>query len=360
MKSPLPRNAFALSLLATILLAGFALAQDDQVSVPRFVTLPPHPQTMSSKPAAQLAQWNGSFTDRHGVVRNFTMAGGDPATSNEHTVIPVVLIPIKMVYGKDNGDMTFNPNAPVVPNGDTVTKNVLASPVFTKGIKFVQGGTNLGFAQYVDAYQRANFWSDVKQNRDYHVILGKPTKLPLQTIHVTPAQGHVASEFGKIVGLMDINAFDSQLQTFMNKFSDQITPDVLPLFLTYDIYLTSGGCCIGGYHSANGVQPAGQTYAYSTWVDQGNGVFSQDVAALTHEIGEWMDDPFVDNRVGCQDNGILENGDPLVLHDFPYDLHGFTYHLQDLVFLAYFGAPRQSLHHWLSFQNDETHVCPGQ
>jgi hypothetical protein len=40
--------------------------------------------------------------------------------------------------------------------------------------------------------------------------------------------------------------------------------------------------------------------------------FSQDVSALTHEIGEWMDDPFTTNRVHCQDNGIMENGDPLV------------------------------------------------
>jgi len=51
----------------------------------------------------------------------------------------------------------------------------------------------------------------------------------------------------------------------------------LPLFITYDIYLTSGGCCIGGYHSANGAQPGGQTYSYATYVDSA-GAFSQDVS----------------------------------------------------------------------------------
>ena len=71
-----------------------------------------------------------------------------------------------------------------------------------------------------------------------------------------------------------------------------------------------GGCCIGGYHSANGSQPSGQTYSYATYVDA-VGSFSQDVSALSHEIGEWMDDPFVDNRVNCTDNSIMENGDPL-------------------------------------------------
>jgi hypothetical protein len=41
-------------------------------------------------------------------------------------------------------------------------------------------------------------------------------------------------------------------------------------------------------------------------------------------------------------------------------VNGFTYKLQSLVFLNYFGAPRStSLNSWLSFQNDEYFVCPG-
>jgi len=51
-------------------------------------------------------------------------------------------------------------------------------------------------------------------------------------------------------------------------------------------------------------------------------VFSQDTAALSHEIGEWMDDPFVDNRVPCSDNSIMEIGDPLVLDDHAYAVGG--------------------------------------
>jgi hypothetical protein len=73
-----------------------------------------------------------------------------------------------------------------------------------------------------------------------------------------------------------------------------------------------------------------------------------------------MDDPFVDNHVPCSDNSIMENGDPLVLDDHAYPVNGFTYHLQDLVFIPYFGAPRNfSVNRWLSFQNDETSTCPG-
>lgn len=144
----------------------------------------------------------------------------------------------------------------------------------------------------------------------------------------------------------------------------KITPGVLPLFIIYDVFLTSGGCCIGGYHSANGAQPGGHTYAHATYVDS-LGSFSQDVSALSHEIGEWVDDPFVNNHVHCNDNNILEVGDPLEGNAnygaYPYTLNGFTYNLQSLLFIGYFGAPKTtSVHSWLAFQNDESHVCPGQ
>jgi hypothetical protein len=351
-------SMLALTLLTCILLVSTGLTQE--VSTPRFVTLPPHPQTFNRNPAANLAQWNGSFTDLTGQKRTFTMVGADPSQSNTTTTIPTFIIPIKMVYGPDNGNKTFSPMHKL-PDGNSVLSDAKTSPLFKAKIDFTQGGTDLGTAQYIDAFQRGNFWKFVKKNTKYHTKLGAPQVLPMQTIDVTAAQGHVAIEFGKQVGLMDINAFDNFLQTYLAKFKDQIKPNTLPIFITYDVYLTSGGCCIGGYHSANGVQPGGQTYSYTTWIDQGGGVFSQDTAAFTHEIGEWLDDPFTNNRVGCQDNSILEVGDPLVLHDFPYDLHGFTYHLQDLVFIGYFGAPtNNSVHNWLSFQNVETHVCPGQ
>ena len=66
------------------------------------------------------------------------------------------------------------------------------------------------------------------------------------------------------------------------------------------------------------------------------------------------------NNTPC---GILEDGDPEEGFSnygaFPYVLHGFTYNLQDLVMLPYFGAPATtSLHHWFSFQNNSSlSVC---
>jgi len=234
-------------------------------------------------------------------------------------------------------------------------------------VDFVQGGTDLGNTQYIDAYQRGNFWgANVQVNTNYHVLLGSPTVLAEQQINVSRSQGKVMrNPFGSSnVGTMNINSFDAKLQTIIANNSGTINPGVLPIFLTDNIFLTQGGCCIGGYHSSNGSQPAGQTYAYASYVTD-VGSFSQDVSALSHEIGEWMDDPFVDNAVNCTDNSIMENGDPLEgranYGGYPYSLNNFTYNLQSLVFIGYFGAPRStSVHSWLSFQNDEASVCPGQ
>jgi hypothetical protein len=157
---------------------------------------------------------------------------------------------------------------------------------------------------------------------------------------------------------VDINFFDAKWQSIISSNST-IMPNSFPIALTYDAYLTQGGgCCIGGYHSAFGNASAPQTYAHFTYIDR-VGAFSQDVSALSHETGEWMDDPFTNNS-GC--GGLLEVGDPLEgeanFGGFPYTLNGFTYNLQDLVLLQYFGqSPSTSVNGWWSFQNASLSVC---
>jgi hypothetical protein len=249
-----------------------------------------------------------------------------------------------------------------------VVKNTLISPLFKKAIDYVQGGTDIGTTQYIDAFQRGNFWSVVSKHTGYHTLLGAPLVEPAVTYNVPVGLGSVETNpFGSgNVGTMEVDVFDQQVQTWLSQISD-INPGVLPIFLTYNIYLTEPGgqlAYIGGYHSAISGQPDGQTYSYATYVDS-VGAFAQDVSALSHEIGEWEDDPFTDNSVNCADNTSMEDGDPLENNAnygaFPYASRGFTYNLQSLVFIGYFGAdPNTSVNGWLSFQNDEQSVCPGQ
>jgi hypothetical protein len=330
--------------------------------------VPWHHALPNHRPGAQLTQWNGSFVDHLGQTVNYTMVGTDPNKTNVTSKTPVVLVPVIMVYGVANGNMTFDPTTTKVKGRRTVVKNTLVSPLFKKAIDYVQGGTDLGTTQYIDAFQRGNFWSAVSTHTGYHTLLGAPLVEPAVTYNVPVGLGSVeANPFGSgNVGTMEVDVFDQQVQTWLAQISD-INPGVLPIFLTYNVYLTEPGgqlAYIGGYHSAISGQPAGQTYSYATYVDS-VGAFAQDVSALSHEIGEWEDDPFTDNDVNCADNTLMEDGDPLENNAnygaFPYTHKGFTYNLQSLVFIGYFGAdPNTSVHSWLSFQNDEQSVCPGQ
>jgi hypothetical protein len=362
------RRFTTLTLIATLLLAcaSLAFAQGAQDSpypnpLPYFTAMK-HDANPTAAPGKQLVQWNGSFTDLKGANRHFTMAGTDPSKTNKTTTFTVWIIPVKFVFDKNHGNHTFDPKHKLT-NGKTVIQNTVASPLFQSGIDFKQGATDLGKTQYIDAFQRGTWWGkNVKKNNKYHVLMKTVVK-PEQTISCNISGCAVGTEFGVQVGLADINFYDGQVQNFMTKLG--ATPNILPFFIFYDTYLTSGGCCIGGYHGTNGPPPNSQTYGNAAYVDK-VGAFSQDVSAMSHELGEWMDNPFFGaNTVGCQDNSQLEVGDPLEgernYGGYPYKLNGFTYNLQSLVFIGYFGAPtKDSANKWLSFQNDETHVCPGQ
>ena len=140
-----------------------------------------------------------------------------------------------------------------------------------------------------------------------------------------------------------------------------IPSNVLPVFLSYNTFESLGSqCCILGYHF---VTATSQTYAVAAYSDPG--IFSapiQDIHILSHELGEWTDDPFGNNIVpawanvgqvaGCQNN--LEVGDPVTGNAFTVAMGGiapFTYHPEDLVFFPWFARilPSTSVNGWYSF-----------
>ncbi len=346
----------ALTLVACFCLSALAVAADHATEPnvrPRYVVLPPKPAS-PNQPAGNLQTWNGSFT-YNGTNYPYVMVGADPATGNSAEITNYI-IPVKIVLS--NGDI-YDPLA----GGTTspVARTIL-SPIFDHSTDYNQGGTDLGTTQYEDAYQRGNFWSLV-QGTNYHLLLGGPsshvTVLPELTLNVPAGSGHEGSPFGFTVAEVDINYFDGQISNYMAS-NPNINPTLFPMFIVGNTYLTEGGCCIGGYHSANGQQSYGM-FDYDTHP----GVFSQDVSALSHEDGEWIDDPLTNggNGTPC---GILEVGDPLEggsnghpYGTWSYVLHGFTYHLQDLVWLRYFGAPANtSANSWWSFQGfNFTRIC---
>jgi hypothetical protein len=345
-------SAFALSLPASA-------ASDAAAGIhakPMFVTLPKHGTIhpgVHYAAAQSLQTWSGTI-GYSGSNYNFSMVGTNPATTNTSTSVTVYVIPVKMVYST----ATFDPEKDT-QNGVSIVQNILNSPLFNNA-SWSWGSTNIGTTQYVDAFQRGSFWQNVTTNTSYHVVLGTPIVLTEQSIKPGRFQGGkvIANPFGGSgkVGLMSINAFDNYLQTYMAKFS-QINPGVLVLFVTDNVYLTQNGCCIGGYHSAD---TNGQTYAYATYAfSNGALVFSNDISAFSHELGEWYDDPMTTSNSPC---GMLETGDPLEnlanYGTFPVSYNGVTWHPQALASMEYFGEPANfSANNWLDNQHLLSSVC---
>jgi hypothetical protein len=157
----------------------------------------------------------------------------------------------------------------------------------------------------------------------------------------SPLLGFVAGEF-----------IDGIIASYLATHS--FRPDELPIFVSYNSLLfyggdPFGGCCVLGYHGANVIGNHGaslvvQTFMFANWGEPG--VFSvpiQDIHALSHEVAEWLNDPFINNVVPPYANGegtgcdtIMETGDQLVGNTVPVTINGFVYHPQTQDILQFF------------------------
>lgn len=332
--------------------------------------------------------WFGQTTDPHnGVTYGYNMVGVDPATGGSATVEADITPLIVNISG-----LTFS--------GSDVLPATLASPQFALNsygktpaataagsfpnapalIRGAGGVLSQGDArnqlQLEDATMRAQFNQTGKSN--YHLIL-HPNVLPAVTIDVPSNQGVLLqSGRGVIFADISISWWSAQIQNL------ESTADAthLPIYLTNNVLLHIGSnvlnCCVIGFH---GTRAAGlgngstnsngnavvQTFAWASWVQPGiysrpNGGTDwalQDIHALSHEIAEWADDPFVNNTVepwvtptapqyGC--TGVLETGDPVVAIGFAMGTNTFEqgpnpngtqsadgyYHPEDEAYLPWF------------------------
>ena len=324
-----------------------------------------------------VAHWWGSTRDpSNGVTYGYNMVGANPNTCSgaacsvtiEADITPIIV---------NVGGQTFN--------GNDVLNATLASPQFATndygsttaatnslGGKGTGGALSQGDAgnqlQLEDATMRAQF--NLTGSSSYHLIL-HPNVMPAVTINVPQNQGTLlASARGVVAGDVDIAWWSSQIKNLNTKAD----PTHLPIYLTNNVMLYEGNnplnCCVIGYHGTSPVGIGGgsgntngnavvQTFAWASYVTPG--FFNpsrdwalQDIHALSHEIAEWGDDPFVNNTVepwltptapqyGC--TGILETGDPVVGIGFQMGTNTFeqnnawadgTYHPEDEVFLPWY------------------------
>jgi hypothetical protein len=353
-------KSFIAAGLGVLTLSGNVFARDMPIR-PMFAHgIGLHPNIVA--PTA-LPTWTFNWT-YEGQKYNAVFVGTDP-TGGKSTTVPVYIIPIRLSFKTSSGTVIADPTVKDY-TGKSPVDTTVDSPIFQKGITYKQGGTDIGDTQYEDAFQRAALWGTVKKHTGYHVLLGKPTIEKRVSFTIPAADGGTVSAFGVNVITADINWFDGVITPLLTKL--KIPADSLPIFITTQTYLTEGGgCCIGGYHSYTGTQ----AYSHFTFISNNSSslAFSQDVSALSHEIGEWVDDPLTNNtnipaacgELGNQDQ-IYEVGDPIEVDanygDYPYVLKGVTYHLQDLVLPTYFGAPASTtVNGWSTFQGTKFSVC---
>jgi len=334
-------------------------------------------------------------SSRDGNTYSGVMVGQDPHASTPSPIsvrtpiIPLIITTNTVATGltsggiltTGNGTTTFDPTTADTACLKAPNNVPLAlfqqSPIF-QASNFSFGHTSVGNTQYVDAFQRANFW-DFVSGTNYHTIVNPVLLAPI-TLNIAANQGLAipASLFGSCgaLGIVNMSTLDSIVTgTLLPQLG--IDSSQFPIFLLYNLVMSVGvpnnlnKCCVLGFHGSTGTPI--QTYSpidFDTTGLFGSGIRDTSIAA--HEVGEWMDDPFGNNPTpawghtgqvsGCQNN--LEVGDPLTGTNVPvvHGANGFTYHLQELAFFSWFyGAPSTAINGWFSdnntFTSDAGPVC---
>ena len=303
--------------------------------------------------------WGSTLDPNNGVTYGYNMVGANPNTCSGSACSSTVETDITPLI-VNVGGLTFS--------GNNVLAATLASPQFalndygstpfaTAGFSDLRRGPGGALSQndagnllqLQDATMRAQFNKTGLSN--YHLIL-HPNVLPAVTIDVPSNQGTLLqSGRGVIFADINISWWAAQIQNLETKAD----PTHLPLYLTDNVLLHIGpdifNCCVIGFHGTRAAGGGGgsgnsngnakvQTFAWASWVQPGlyarpNGGTDwalQDIHAVSHEIAEWGDDPFVNNTVepwltptapqyGC--TNVLETGDPVVAIGFAMGTNTF-------------------------------------
>jgi len=304
--------------------------------------------------------WTYSTVAQDGKTYTGSMVGRSPfAHGHRATTVPTYIVPVIFTFA-DSGDV-FDPTVydGCAPANESVVTLIKNSPLFGEP-DFSMNGVHIGVSQYVDAFQRASFWSKVAGTPYHTQFSTAPTVLPAVQVTVPAAHG-VSESYQDYNGCQDNGKIDddwwnTQIQTVImpQLAAEGVGPANFPQFLLDSVAEYLGGspanCCALGYHNAYMNNGVFQTYSVNEY--DTSGAFNGSTGTMSHEIAEWLDDPAINNSVppwghegqqsACQDN--LEVGDPLSPNygtpTSPYFLTntgtGVQYTLQELAFYSWF------------------------
>lgn len=316
-----------------------------------------------------------AFSSR-GQIWPYTMMGNDPGMGRR-TQIPARIIAVSLEL--QNADLVTTTKVPIEP----FERLALNSPNF-KEADYTAGEE----IQFADAVQRAEFFHAMK--KDWHtelrparivervsIFVPLTTKVPSVDANGNPIEVDVptylsgtADDGSTFVLLLDQFFNQAFFDTVVNAIgAGDVTTDALNIVLLPNTFLFSldgSGTVTAGFHTFffdGSVTPLPVwVTVFATWISPGlfdGGI--QDVTALSHEISESLNNPFLINSVPawqfpgfpgtCQDS--LEVGDPIEAlnnQSFPVTLRDdgkkFTYHPQTEALLQWFedAVPSDAIH----------------
>lgn len=336
-------------------------------------------------------------SSRDGNTYTGISLGTDPST-NLATTIPVKLVPI--IFKMPDGTV-YDPTQPnpCLDSGAFSDLQLVAGSPEVQETDFTFGSVDVGKTQYLDAFQRAEYWegspnggSGVSTNTGHHTRLNFQIVDPI-VVNVPTGGGKTWTGLGcGNFGVINLAWFDSALlglttpdyvqdrilAPLMNK--GLVNAGTLPILLFPSVVMAIEStspfinCCVLGYHGAY-LDTNGNIQTYSPVDFDSTGAFGSavaDTSDMAHEVAEWVNDPTGGNPTpawghvgqvsGCQGN--FEVGDPLSGTNLPPITmpNGFSYHLQELAFFSWFyGAPSLGANGWFSdndtFTSDAGAVC---
>jgi hypothetical protein len=324
-------------------------------------------QAQSAPATGTLPQFT-STVNVGGTNYTYTIVGKNPAkhVTNAAVGVKSIIVPvvIKFAGTTDQWDPTMTDSCDAGASALTRTKQ---SPLFVAQ-PTTWGGTSIGTQQLTSAFQRAEFWQYAQPtgvNPTYAVKLaGKTLTKVTITVPLADAAAAPISCGNGLLGAVNLNWLDPYIQSTLipSLASQGVNPTAFPIFLLHNVveYIgTTSNCCVLGYHNAFGATQM-QTYGVAEYDNSSAFSGVSDITVLTHEIGEWTNDPYTNNPTpawgnigqvsGCQNN--LEVGDPLSGTTFTDTVGGFTYHPQELAFFSWFyhQSPSLGVNGWYSNQ----------
>ncbi len=327
-----------------------------------------------------IQNFNGSFNTNgygpNGAAQHewyYNMVGQSP-DGGMTTTFNSPLVPVSIELLAPDGTQGYYNGQPLYYDATQYVSGMVGSPIYQNSTY----SSSKQPTQFVDAVMRAEF--DHGGSDTWHTLLN-PTvknnyvmKVPYGYYYFAPNSDGSCCAFV----LIDYNTFgnllippstpDSTTAVGNAEITGEITTKDISTFLFPNTYLYFGNpnnCCVLGFHtydleagdSSNGNLQRRYVLNYSSWISPGLfGAGSQDVTALSHEMSETFNDPFVTSdgvhnvtpwwlspNGNCQDN--LEDGDVIEgLPDstYPITLNGFTYHPQNEALLSWFAFEQNS------------------